>query len=126
MVQYFHLTSNLFFNITFLYPVLEFYLKLFTRIIEKLFKNTCIYFKSKLLLIICIFKIRSFFWSIFSCIWTEYGDLVRKSPYSVRIQENTDQKNSVFGHFSRSITLLSDSLIVPYLKIFQHFPYLKC
>ena len=24
------------------------------------------------------------------------------SPYSVRIQENTDQKNSVFGHFSRS------------------------
>ena len=25
-----------------------------------------------------------------------------KSPYSVRIQENTDQKKSVFGHFSRS------------------------
>ena len=22
-----------------------------------------------------------------------------ESPYSVRIQENTDQKNSVFGHF---------------------------
>ena len=33
---------------------------------------------------------------------TEYGDLLRKYPYSVRIQENTDQKNSVFGHFSRS------------------------
>ena len=25
-----------------------------------------------------------------------------KFPYSVRIQENMDQKNSVFGHFSRS------------------------
>ena len=24
-----------------------------------------------------------------------------KSPYSVRIQENTDQKKLVFGHFSR-------------------------
>ena len=50
-------------------------------------------------------QIRSFFWSVFSCIRTEYGDLLRKScirteygdllrksPYSVRIQENTDQK----------------------------------
>ena len=36
-------------------------------------------------------QIRSFFWSVFSCIWTEYGDLLRKSPYSERIQENTDQ-----------------------------------
>ena len=33
-----------------------------------------------------------FFWSVFSCIWTEYRDLLRKSPYSIRIQENTDQK----------------------------------
>ena len=38
-------------------------------------------------------QIRSFFWSIFFCIWAEYGDLLHKSPYSVRIQENTDQKN---------------------------------
>ena len=27
-----------------------------------------------------------FFWSIFSHIWTEYGD----SPYSVEMRENTD------------------------------------
>ena len=27
--------------------------------------------------------IRSYFWSAFSCIRTEYGDLLRKSPYSV-------------------------------------------
>ena len=28
--------------------------------------------------------------------------LIRVFLYSVRIQENTDQKNSVFGHFSRN------------------------
>ena len=38
-------------------------------------------------------QIWSFFWSVISCIWTEYGYLRSKSPYSVRIQENTDQKN---------------------------------
>ena len=41
-------------------------------------------------------QIRSFFWSIFSCIRTGYGNLIRKllhkSQYSVQIQENTDQK----------------------------------
>ena len=36
-------------------------------------------------------QVRSFFWSLFSCIWTRYEDLLRKFPYSVRIQENTDQ-----------------------------------
>ena len=36
---------------------------------------------------------QSFFWSVFSCIRTEYGDLWSKSLYSVRIWENTDQKN---------------------------------
>ena len=46
---------------------------------------------------------RSFFWSVFSCIRTEYKDLRSKSQYSVRIQENTDEKNSIFGHFSRSV-----------------------
>ena len=40
---------------------------------------------------VCV-QIRSFFWSIFSCIRTEFGGLLRKSLYSVRIQENTDQK----------------------------------
>ena len=37
-------------------------------------------------------QIQSFFWSVFSSFWTEYGDLWRKSPYSVRKRENTDQK----------------------------------
>ena len=30
---------------------------------------------------------------------TEYGDLKSKSPHSVRMQENKDQKNSEYGHF---------------------------
>ena len=37
-------------------------------------------------------QIRSFLWSLFSCICAEYGYLRRKSLYSVRIQENKDQK----------------------------------
>ena len=37
-------------------------------------------------------QIWSFFWSVFSCIRTEYGYLIRKSPYLVRIHGNTDQK----------------------------------
>ena len=37
-------------------------------------------------------QIPSFFWSVFSRIRTEYGDLRCKSPYSVRIRANTYQK----------------------------------
>ena len=37
-------------------------------------------------------QIRSYFWSVFFCIRTKFGDILRISPYSVRIQENTDQK----------------------------------
>ena len=48
-------------------------------------------------------QIRKNFWSVFSCIQTEYIDLRSKSPYSVWIQGNTDQKYSVFGHFPCSV-----------------------
>ena len=34
----------------------------------------------------------SFFWSVFSCIWTEYGQLLSKSPYLLQILENAGQK----------------------------------
>ena len=37
-------------------------------------------------------QIRSLFWSVFSRIRTEYGEILRTSPYSVRMRENTDQK----------------------------------
>ena len=33
------------------------------------------------------------FWSLFSRIRTEYGEILRISPYSARMPENTDQKN---------------------------------
>ena len=36
-----------------------------------------------------------FFWSVYSRIWTEY---------SIRMQENTEQKNSEYGHFLRSVS----------------------
>ena len=38
------------------------------------------------------------FWSVFSRIRTEYGDLISKSPYSVWIRENAGQKNSKYRH----------------------------
>ena len=41
-----------------------------------------------------------FFWSVFSRIRTEYGKILRISPYSVWIRENADQKNSEYGHIS--------------------------
>ena len=49
---------------------------------------------------------RTFFWSVFSRIRTEYGEIRSIFPYSVRMRENTDRKNSEFGHFSRSATYI--------------------
>ena len=46
-------------------------------------------------------QIRSFFWSVFSCIRTEYG-LNTDSPCSVECGKIRTRKNSVFWHFSRS------------------------
>ena len=43
-----------------------------------------------------------FFWSIFSCILPEYGQILCITPYSVRIREKTGQKNSKYVHFSCS------------------------
>ena len=47
-------------------------------------------------------QIRSFLWPVFSRIWTEYGEILHISPYSVRMQKNTEQKNSECGLFSGS------------------------
>ena len=44
-----------------------------------------------------------FFWSVLSLVRTEYGEILNISPYLVQIRENTDQKNSEYGHFSRSV-----------------------
>ena len=63
-----------------------------------------------------------FFWSLFSSIWTEYGDtgphfpafglnmeILRISPYLVRMRENTDQK-SPNTYTSCKVILLRHSL----------------
>ena len=41
--------------------------------------------------------------SVFSRIWTEYEEILRISSYSVRMRENTDQENSEYGNFPRSV-----------------------
>ena len=46
------------------------------------------------------------FWSVFSRIWTEYGQILHISTYLFRMRENADQNNSEFGHFSRSVRIL--------------------
>ena len=48
----------------------------------------------------CLYS--EFFGSVFSYIWIEYWDLQSKSPYSVRMRENMDQKNSECGQLLRS------------------------
>ena len=40
-----------------------------------------------------------FFRSVFFRIRTEYGKILRISPYSLQMRENTDQNNSEYGHF---------------------------
>ena len=44
-----------------------------------------------------------FFWSLFSGFWIEYGKMLPTYPYSIQMRENTDQKNSDYGHFSRNV-----------------------
>ena len=43
------------------------------------------------------------FWSAFFRILTEYGKIRSISPYFVRMPENTNQNNSEYGHFLRSV-----------------------
>ena len=40
-----------------------------------------------------------FFWSVFSRIRIEYGEIQN----SIRMRKNTDRKNSEYGHFSHSV-----------------------
>ena len=43
-------------------------------------------------------RIRNVFWSQFSCIWTEHGDLLLKSMISSNL-ENADKEKFEHGHF---------------------------
>ena len=57
-----------------------------------------------------------FFWSVSSCFRTAYRYLLRKSRYSVQIQEIRTRKNFVFGYSSRGVTL--ENLFI-YSKLFE-------
>ena len=46
-------------------------------------------------------QIWSFFWSVFSCIRTEYGDLRRTSVFSPITGKYRPEKNAIFGQFTR-------------------------
>ena len=48
-------------------------------------------------------RMSEFFWSVFSDIWTEYGDLQNRSMCSVQILANIYHKRSEYGYFLRSI-----------------------
>ena len=50
------------------------------------------------------------FWHLYSRIWNEYGDLRIKSAYSVRMLENTDQKNSKYGYFLGKVIFCKNHL----------------
>ena len=52
------------------------------------------------------------FWSVFSRIRIEHGDLQSKSLYSVRMRENEDQKNSELGQFLRMVVWHPSFLLV--------------
>ena len=54
-------------------------------------KNVCIRSFSGLYFL--AFGLNTERYSVFSRIWTEYGEKLCISPYSVRMRENTDQKN---------------------------------
>ena len=44
-----------------------------------------------------------FFLVCISPIWAKYGEIRNISPYLVQMRENMDQKNSEYGHFTRSV-----------------------
>ena len=59
------------------------------------------------------------FWSVFSRIWTEYGEIHSISHsislYSIKIRENMDQNKSKYGHFSRSAKVLEMTVRTKYI-----------
>ena len=55
-----------------------------------------------------------FFWSVFSRIRAEHGELRSKSSNSVRIPENTDQKNFALGQFLRRVWFMKTEVFCWY------------
>ena len=66
-------------------------------------------------------QIRRFFWSVFSRIWTEYGEIRSISSYSVQMRENTDQKkHRIWTLFTQCANNRSSTEKMT--KNFQKFP----
>ena len=64
-------------------------------------------------------QIQSFFWSESSRIRTEYRDLLRKSSYSVRIRENTDQKKNPYLDTFHAVLLEVTHFVVIVRGVFR-------
>ena len=59
-----------------------------------------------------------FFWSVFSRIWTEYREIQSTSQLLVQMWENTDQKNSEYGHFLHNAKyIFSGQVLYQYQQI---------
>ena len=77
-------------------------------------------------------QIRSGFWSVFSRIRTEYGEILRISLHSIRMRENMDQKSlRIWTLFKQCKYYVSENslelLVLNVLYIFEHFIWiLKC
>ena len=57
----------------------------------------------------CLYS--EFFWPVFIRIRTEYGEILRISPYSVPMRENVDQENSEYGHVSLNFKIHCNYLV---------------
>ena len=44
--------------------------------------------------------------------WVVFFSILRISPYSMQMRENTDQKNSEYGHFSHSVTVAEKVVLI--------------
>ena len=55
----------------------------------------------------CVKSYLGLFWSTFSRIQSEYGEILRIYPYSVPMRENADENNSEYKHFLRSAVFYS-------------------
>ena len=61
-----------------------------------------------------------FFWYVISRIWIEYGEILRISACSVRIQENTDQTSPEYGHFSGNDCVLTKIIMEKKERLWPH------
>ena len=74
-------------------------------------------------------QIRSYLWSVFSCIRTEYGEILRISPYSARKRENTDQKKlriwKLFTQCSYFISFVTWCILSRIISCIHTFTYIS-